>query len=524
MELLEIRGIDFSWPNYAFVDRVAFIRPEIRVEREADGTINLRRMLNPRTGPEPLGGPAPAATTTPAATSAPAAANPPPPAAAATSPVAAAPPAAAEEKAPAPQDKVDKPAATEGTQAKADDKPIRVPDKPATSDDGKPGLMETMVLDFKEIVIEEGYARFVDETLKPTFSEDMSRLAVSIRGLSNATGRRATLTATAIVGGDAALDLRGEMSRLGDDVFADLVGELRDFNLASVSPYTNSFLSWIVQGGKLGVKIHYRVERDQVTGSNEIVISNMAVAPAAAQDEVKRRVGLPLSMIVSLLKDSRGNIDLDLPLSGNWKDRSFDWGEATWAAVKQVIVKVLAAPFRAIGRLFTGGGKEDKVEELSVDPVVFSAGSSVLGPAAEGHLKRVADFLRKSPFVKLALSAVVTARDVESMKGQELTARIQRLQRERGMPDFAAAVRAYFIEQLPTVTPPKTADEQLALLRPREPLPEARLQQLLTRRLSATLETLTRIEGIEAERLQSGPAKPTLDAGGEGRVEFTIAG
>jgi hypothetical protein len=461
IERAEIRGIDFAWPTYAFIDKVTITRPEVRVEREPDGEFELRRLLR------------------------------------------AAPPA---EQAPAPP-----PAPAAST------------DTPA-SDEKRPGLIETMVLDFKDITIEEGYARFLDRTLTPPFSQDMSHLAVTIRGLSNAPGRRATLTAHASVGGDAVLDLRGELSRLGDDLFADLVGELRDFRLASVSPYTNSFLSWVVQRGKLGAKVHYRVERDRVTVENEIRISDFSVAPAGAADEVKRRVGLPLGLIVGLLKDSRGDITLDLPVTGNWKDRSFDWGEAIWGAIKQVMVKVLAAPFRAIGRLFTGGGGGDeKIEALAVDPVTFSPGSSVLGPAAEGHLRRVADFLREKPALKLELAPVATSRDVDALKGQEVTARIQRLQREKGIADFPAAVRAYFEQAAPSVTPPKSADEQLAALRQREPVPQPRVDELLSRRLEATREGLVKTEGIGPERLLPAPAKASQEAAGEGRIEFAIS-
>ncbi|MEK7836962.1 MAG: DUF748 domain-containing protein, partial [candidate division NC10 bacterium] len=302
-----------------------------------------------------------------------------------------------------------------------------------------------MVLDLREIVLEDGYARFLDRTTRPVFSQDISRLALTVRGLSNAPGRRATLTAQGIVGGDAALDLRGELSRLGEDLYADLVGELRDFSLASANPYADSLLSWIIRRGRLAVKVHYRVEEDRISGQNDVVVRNLEVARGGAGDEVQRRIGLPLGLIVALLKDTRGNITFSVPLTGSLSDRRFDWGEAIWSAVKQAVLKVLAAPFRAIGRLFTrGGDTEEKIEALSVDPVTFAPGSSVLGPATEGHLARVGDFLRRSPFVKLALAPVVTALDVESLKAQELTARIQRLQRERGIADFALAVGAYY--------------------------------------------------------------------------------
>jgi len=198
----------------------------------------------------------------------------------------------------------------------------------------------------------------------------------------------------------------------------------------------------------------------------------------------------------------------------------FRSGESVWAAVKQVIVKVLASPFRAIGRLFTGG-REDKVEEISVHPVTFAPGSAVVGPAGEGHLKRVADFLRGAPAIKLAMAPVITGRDIDSIKTQEIMARVQKLQRERGIPDFNEAIRAYLTQEAPTITPPQTTREQMALLRQREPTPQARIDELSQHRVEAARDVLVKVEGIAADRLPVGGAKP-VDTTGDGRVEFTI--
>ena len=469
LERMEIRDIDFSWPNYAFVSLVSLSRPEIRVERAADGSINLRRMF-------------------------------------------VAPGKASD------QDGAEK----KEEEKKAEDK--AVPTEGAGPGE-KPGLMETIVLDFDRIVVDEGYMRFLDHTTKPVFSQDIAHLALTVRNLSNTRdGRRSTLAMQGIVGGDSALDMRGELSRLGEDFFADLVGELRDFSVASANPYAESMLAWFVKQGKLGLRVHYRVEHDRLTGDNEIVVKNLQVAKGPDSDEVQKRIGLPLGLIVAVLKDSHGDISFQVPISGSLSDRQLDWKETIWSAVKQVLVKALASPFNAIGRLFTGGGdeKDAKVEEVKVDPVTFPAGSSVIGPAMEGHLNRVGDFLRKSPFVHLALSPVATAKDLESLKAQELTVKIQRIQRERGVPNYARAVGIYYRDQGIEGPLPPSAEEQLKVLQAREVVSEMRVKEMLERRASATRELLVKAEGIPAERLRSGeartlPAEPT-----DGRVEFVI--
>jgi hypothetical protein len=245
------------------------------------------------------------------------------------------------------------------------------------------------------------------------------------------------------------------------------------------------------------------------------------VVPGRETDEVKRRIGLPLGLIVALIKDQKGDIRASVPVTGSVNDPKFGLGDAIWTAVKNVLTNIVAAPFKAIGSLFSGG---ETLEEPRVDAVTFAAGSSVLSPAMEEHLLRVADFLRRAPFVDLTMTSVPSRADVEALKSEAVTARLRDFQKERDLDDDAAALAAYYQEHLPDVPLPATVKEQLALLREREPAPDALLAGLARRRLEATRERLLKGEGIPATRLLMEEAPPTVsEAAGQGRVEFGVA-
>jgi hypothetical protein len=382
------------------------------------------------------------------------------------------------------------------------------------------GLLETLQLDIKEIRVERGSVRFLDRTTTPAFSQDLSRLEVTVTDLGNRPGRRAKLVLQSVVGGDAALDVRGEIGALGAPAFADLVGELRSFKLASVDPYTEAAIGWVIKKGELQYKLRLKLDGDELAATNEVVVGQLQVAPAAATDEVKERLGLPLGLIVALLKDGKGEIRANVPVTGSLDDPKFDLRETIWTAIKNVLVNIVKAPFRAISRLFSGG---EKLEEPKVDPITFAAGSSVVAPDMEEHLLRVADFLRRTPFVSLALTPAPSGADADALKAEKVTARLAEFQKERGLKDLPATLAAYFKERLPDVKPPATVEEQLALLREREPAPEAALADLARRRVEATRERLVQGEGIPAERLAAAEAKPDAPkVEGPGRVEFAV--
>jgi len=457
-ERLRFDGIDFAWPKHARVAKIALARPEIRIERDQDGVISLRKMFTP------------------------------------------------DGRAPS---RPEKPAPKE-TKAKPAAQPAEPP---------KPGGLPVTV-EIGTITIEDGYARFLDRTVDPAFAQELSRFGLIIEGLSSVPGRRARVATQAVIGGSSAFDLKGEIAPIGE-VYADLTGELRDFKLASVNPYADPITAWFLKTGELAIKMHFRIEKNQLTADNDIEVKNLTVAPSRENDEVKKKVGLPLGMIVALVTDQDNGIKVNVPLSGEVNQVKADPSDAIWTAVKNVVVNIVSAPFRSIGKLVKGSGGEAG-DELKIEAVTFAAGSADVAPPMEQHLTKVADFLRGAPNIKLAMAPVGAPRDLESLRAQEVTLRIQRLQLARGLPDFNTAVAVAFKEQLPDVTPPKTGEEQLAVLKEREVVPDARMHELQARRLEAVRAALAAAQGIPADRLLPGDARAAIDAAAEGRVELTI--
>jgi hypothetical protein len=374
-----------------------------------------------------------------------------------------------------------------------------------------------MPIEIGSFVIENGDARFVDRTTKPAFSETLTRLSVRVDGLSSQPGHRAKVAVQAIVGADSAVDLTGEVAPFGD-LYADVRGEMRRIVLSSVNPYAESAIAWIVERGTLTARLHYTVEKNQLTAQNEIIVENLHVARSRADDEVQRRIGLPLGLIVALVTDSNNSIRVNLPLSGTLQSWAADLSDAIWTVVKNAVVNIVSAPFKAIGRLFTGKG--DTIESLAVDPARFSAGSAAVAAEAEGHLAKVADFLRRSPAIKLTLAPVTTPADAESLRAQEVEARLQQVQRDKKLADVNAAITEEYARVFPGVAPPKTPEEQLTRLRDHEDVPEAALEQLASQRVEAVREALATKAGIPAGRLLAGA--PTTATSGDGRVEFRL--
>jgi len=469
IERMDLVDIDFDWPAKAIVGKAGFKRMSVEIERAADGSFDIVKAF---------GGPVAPTVPDPKDASAAAAAKPVPPAPAPTSPAA--------------------PAA-----------------KPK-------GLLETMELRFGEIRLEEGSLRFIDRGTEPAFSEDFSKMDLTVTDLGNKPDQKAKLVFTTVVGGDGGLEIRGDIGAVGAPLYLDLAGEIRDLDLPTVNPYSDKAIAWLIKQGDLKYKFAVKVENDQLTATNQVVVSKLRVAKAKqVDDQVKSRLGLPLGLLVALIKDSNDNIVLNVPISGSLKDPKFDLSDTIWSSIKNVLVNVLASPFRLIGSLFSKG---DKIEEPKVNPVTFPAGSLVLTPSMEEHLLRVADFLRRTPYVTLTMRPVVAPADLEALKSTEVAARLQQFAKEKGISDPPKILAAYFKEKIPDEKPPPTVEEQLKVLREREKVPESKVKEMQEQRVAVTKERLVKKEGIQEKRLIPGEAAKPPAGATEGMVEFTVGG
>jgi hypothetical protein len=131
----------------------------------------------------------------------------------------------------------------------------------------------------------------------------------------------------------------------------------------------------------------------------------------------------------------------------------------------------------------------------------------------ERQTVRVADFLRRSPYVGLTLTSVTTPEDVEALKTREVAAKLDFFQKEKKIGDRARAIRRYYEANFKDVPVPPTESEQIAWLRQREPEPIGPLEDLRRRRLEVTRDRLVKVEGIPEARLQTQEAgAPTAGA------------
>jgi uncharacterized protein involved in outer membrane biogenesis len=253
-------------------------------------------------------------------------------------------------------------------------------------------------LDIKAIKISNGDMYFSDFSLKPQFSTRVRQLNGSLLGVSNVPGQYALIAL------DGQVDLRGSMRARGQLAFEDprrnndLSLTFRNLPMNTMNPYSVTFAGSEIESGRIDVDLKYATKDGFLRGKNQFVINQIKLGKELEDFKGKR---LPIRLAISLLEDSDGLIDVNIPVSGNVEAPEFSMGHLVWQAITTVLGNIVTAPFRALGSLFGGD---------NISGVYFQLGESAITPPEGEKLEKLAALLIKKPTAKLTFFGTYDAK------------------------------------------------------------------------------------------------------------------
>jgi Domain of Unknown Function (DUF748) len=385
------------------------------------------------------------------------------------------------------------------------------------SSGGERANSTTFAVDVARLAVDGGGARIVDHGVSPPFAVDVDSAAVQIDGFSTTGSKPARVEARGRVGAGTELSMRGMVAAFGGPLRLEATGELHHFAVPRANPYLVRQVGWQTREGRLTTTLRCRVEGDALSAHTEVRVSRLQLVRASSHDEAQARIGLPLGLVTTLLKDRRGDIVLSFPVGGRLHDPRFDVRDALWGAIRSVAVNTITLPVSWIGRVhFT---PDSRIERIQVDPVTFEPGAASLSPEGAGQVTRLAAFLDRLPQVTLRLTPVVAVVDSEALRARALEATLERLARKARVSRDDAA-RQLFAERFPGQPVPSTTEVVLGALREQTTLPADALAELATQRLAAVRDAVRRA-GIDTARLIE-VAVSEQASGDDSRVEIDI--
>ncbi len=280
--------------------------------------------------------------------------------------------------------------------------------KPTQPAEGKtaPAKEEDVPIKIDAITLQGGTIRFRDDSVRPAFATKLDNIGGRISGLSSKANSTADVELRGALDNTAPLEITGKINPLSKDLYVDLKASFKDMDLTPTSPYSGKYAGYTVDKGKLSFDVQYLIENRKLDSKNTVFIDQLTFGERVESPDATK---LPVRLAVALLKDRKGQIKLDLPVTGSLDDPQF----SVWRIVLKIIVNILTkaatAPFALIGSMFGGGEDLDYIE--------FDYGKSTLNDAAMKKVSVINKILAEKTDLKMEIQGYVDKeRDREGLK------------------------------------------------------------------------------------------------------------
>ena len=262
---------------------------------------------------------------------------------------------------------------TKNNESKAKDEPV--------------SAAKSFTADINEINITNGKLDFSDSSLTPKFSAGIYSLNGDITGLSSNEDSRAKIDLKGKVDKYAPVIIKGAINPLSHDAFTDIDMLFKGIELTTFTPYSGKFAGYAIDKGKLSLGLNYKLSNNKLVAENNVTLDQLTLGDVVNSEEA---TSLPIKFALSMLKDSEGVIEFNLPIRGDIDNPDFKYSSLVWGALGNLITGIISSPFKALAGLVEG-------DNDNLDHVIFTANSFELNEAEQGKLDSLAKALLQRP-------------------------------------------------------------------------------------------------------------------------------
>lgn len=278
---------------------------------------------------------------------------------------------------------------------------------PAESNKAAPAFLVTI----GRFTLANSELDFADDSLFLPFGTRIHNLQGSVNGLSTKPGTRGEIALQGTVDEFGEATAQGSVNLMNPTEFLNMAVKFTNLEMRNLTPYTATFANRKIESGKLSLNLDYRIENNQLNSSNQVVVDRLTLGERVQSPQAR---DLPLDLAVALLQDSKGRIELGLPITGDLNDPQFSVADLVWKTLGNVLSKIVTAPFRALGALLGGAGEEE------LGSVAFNAGQNTLSPPQREKVSKLGQALKDRPKLFLTLRGTFSPADKTALQNLQM--------------------------------------------------------------------------------------------------------
>lgn len=290
-------------------------------------------------------------------------------------------------------------------------------------------------IEVSKIILKGGKVDYTDNFIKPNYTANLSDMEGKVGAFGTKSTAPADVSLDGKINGSAPINIDGSINPLAPTAFVDIKAKANGIELTGLTPYTTKYTGYPIVKGTLTVDVHYLLDQGKLTADNHIFIDQLTFGDHVDSPDA---TNLPIRLAVSLLKNSKGQIDVRVPVSGSLSDPQFSIGSIILGAFMNLIVKAATSPFTLLAAAFGGSG-----EQQDLGYIEFAPGYSTLTPDSQKKLDTVAAALQDRTALRLNILGRVDPQfDKDGYRESSLAHSIEVLRRKDEGDSAAANTKA----------------------------------------------------------------------------------
>ena len=243
-------------------------------------------------------------------------------------------------------------------------------------------------LHITDLEIARGRIDLRDATLERPFEYTVSDIRMRSRDFDPSTRNRLIIDARMQKTGSAKLRWEGTMDDLNNQ---NITLWLTNLDLRDFSPYCEHFTAYPVTHGNLTFRSQNVIRNRNLDGTNHLDAFEPKVDKK--RKDIKPEMNIPLKLGLYVLKDKKGHVEMDLPVSGSLDSPEFSYRKIVMKAIGNVLLKVVTAPFSFLS------GHKNNLEYIAVGAQQYAFSSEQYA-----SFDQIAQMLQDKPEMHIALT------------------------------------------------------------------------------------------------------------------------
>ncbi|MCO4799794.1 MAG: DUF748 domain-containing protein [Colwelliaceae bacterium] len=269
---------------------------------------------------------------------------------------------------------------------------------------------------------------FKDQSVQPVFLQELTVEKLQLKQINS---REPETEGLIVIQGKnnkyAHFNFDGLLKPFLEEPYYALKGDFKEVSLPAVSSYVKESLNHEIKSGQLDFAIDTQLNGNNISGDANILLRGIDFTAANDHeaDSLKDQTAIPFSVALGMLKDSQGNVDLSLPLSGNTSDPSFGLTgfatllvkQATMMAAKDYLMTTFV-PYANVVSIAMSAG--EMLLKVRFNDLAFSPKQVELSESQQIFLKEFSSLMQDKPDTQITLCPISTPADAGLLLGKKI--------------------------------------------------------------------------------------------------------